>query len=356
MKNFSGSFLLFFLIVFASQSFPQAKISAYHKWWDDSFPGKQYKSKNAKLLPLIMVKGNKFVSEKNDTLLFRGLSIADPDKIEHEGQWNKELFVRIKKLGTMVVRIPIHPIAWRERTVPEYLKLLDQAVDWAAEAGLYLDIDWHSIGNLQTDLYQDPMYNTTKAETFNFWRVIAEHFSGNNTVAFLELYNEPTIYRGQLGPASWDEWKKINENLITMIRAYNNKAIPLVAGFDWAYDLTPLAFAPINAQEIGYITHPYPHKRNPPYEPKWEEDFGFAANTYPVIASEIGFTLGAGSIAENGTYGKAIINYLEAKGISWIWWVYDPQWTPCMIESWDTFKLTECGSFYEAAANGKAGK
>jgi aryl-phospho-beta-D-glucosidase BglC (GH1 family) len=303
-----------------------------------------------------MVKGNKFITEKNDTILFRGLSIADPDKIEHQGQWNKDLFARIKKLGAMVVRIPVHPIAWRERTVKEYLNLLDQAVEWSTENGLYLDIDWHSIGNLQEDLYQDPMYTTSRAETFNFWRTIAEHFNGNNTVAFLELFNEPTDYRGRLGNASWDEWKIINENLIKMIRAYNMQGIPLVAGFDWAYDLTPLNYAPINAEGIGYITHPYPHKRNLPYEPKWEENFGFAANTYPVIASEIGFTLGAGSISENGVYGKSIIKYLEGKGISWIWWVYDPQWTPNMIESWDTHKLTDCGRFFESAANGNIDK
>jgi aryl-phospho-beta-D-glucosidase BglC (GH1 family) len=328
---------------------PQAKAGSFHEWWGESFPGGPLKSKDAKQLPQIRVSGNKFVTEKNDTILFRGLSIADPDKIEHQGQWNKDLFVRIKKLGTMVVRIPVHPIAWRERTPEKYLQLLDQAVDWCTQAGLYVDIDWHSIGNLQQDLYQDPMYNTSKAETFNFWKTIANHFSGHNTVAFLELFNEPTDYRGKLGTASWDEWKKINEDLIRLIRANDNQGIPLVAGFDWAYDLTPLNTAPINAQGIGYVTHPYPHKRTPPYEPKWEENFGFAANNYPVIATEIGFTLGGwnGNLKDNGEYGKAIINYLEGKGISWIWWVYDPQWTPSMIESWETFKLTDSGNFYE---------
>ncbi|MHB1688977.1 MAG: hypothetical protein ACYCVH_16615 [Ignavibacteriaceae bacterium] len=94
----------------------------------------------------------------------------------------------------------------------------------------------------------------------------------------------------------------------------------------------------------------------PPYEPKWEEDFGFAANKYPVIATELGFTLGNGSIEENGAYGKAIINYLEGRGISWVWWVYDPQWQPNMIESWKTFKLTDSGKFFEEAAHGQVGK
>ena len=48
----------------------------------------------AKLLSLIKVKGNKFINAKGDTVLFRGVSIADPDKIEHEGHWNKQLFER----------------------------------------------------------------------------------------------------------------------------------------------------------------------------------------------------------------------------------------------------------------------
>ena len=43
---------------------------------------------------------------------------------------------------------------------------------------------------------------------------------------------------------TWDEWKKINEDIIKLIRAFDNETIPLVAGFDWAYDLTPLNYDP----------------------------------------------------------------------------------------------------------------
>jgi hypothetical protein len=69
-------------------------------------------------------------------------------------------------------------------------------------------------------------------------RPIANHFKGHNTVAFYEIFNEPTIYRGQLGTMTWPEWKEINENVIQLIRAYDPETIPLVAGFDWAYELT----------------------------------------------------------------------------------------------------------------------
>lgn len=324
----------------------------YHAWWNDQHIGKPLNSPDSEKLTLIEVKGNKFVNSNGDTVLFRGLSISDPDKIENQGHWGKNHFVKVKKMGTMVVRIPVHPVAWRERTPEGYLKLLDEAVEWCAELGIYIIIDWHTIGNLKMELFQDPMYNTTKTETYDFWRTIAQHYNGNNTVAFYELFNEPTLYRGQLGSMTWGEWKKINEDIISLIRAYDKETIPLVAGFDWAYDLTPLHFEPVQAQGIGYVTHPYPHKRTKPYEPKWEENFGFTAKTYPVIATELGFTLGDESMEENGDYGKAIISYLEGKGISWVAWVFDPEWYPRMFKSWDTYKLTESGEFFRQAMKG----
>lgn len=356
MKHITFSVILLLLI----SSLPQlstaqqdAKSKKYHAWWNDENPGKPFVSPDARKLSLVQVRGNRFTDSLGRTILFRGLSISDPDKIEHQGHWNKHHFEKVKEMGTMLVRIPVHPIAWRERTPAKYLELLDQAVEWCTELGMYIIIDWHTIGNLKMGLYQDPMYNTTQQETFEFWRTIARHFRGNNTVAFYELFNEPTIYRGELGSISWGEWKKLNEDMIALIRAYDTEKIPLVAGFDWAYDLTPLQTEPIQAERIGYITHPYPHKRSKPYEPKWEENFGFAANMYPIIATEIGFTLGKEGMSDNGDYGKAIINYLEAKGISWTAWVFDPEWGPRMITSWDTYQLTESGVFFKDAMQGK---
>ncbi len=338
--------LLFVIHFCDAQSNPQTD---YHAWWQDGYPSSHSKDPNAKLLSLISVKGNRFVNANGDAVLFRGVSIADPDKIEHEGHWNKSLFENVKSMGAVLVRIPVHPVAWRERTSNNYLMLLDSATSWCTSLGLYIDIDWHSIGNLEMELFQDPMYNTTLKETYEFWRTIANHFSGNNTIAFYELFNEPTTYRGQLGNISWTEWKKINENIIALIRAYDTETIPLVAGFDWAYDLTPLREEPINAKNIGYVTHPYPNKRSQPWEPKWEEDFGFAAQQYPVIATEIGFDIKKGE-PEDGkdNYGQRITQYLENNGISWLAWVYDPEWWPQLIKSWN-FDLTGSGEYFKKA-------
>lgn len=339
-----------FLVNGRTQDTSQKK---YHSWWQDAFPAQAKKSSKAKQLSLVHVVQNHFVNERGETMLFRGLSISDPDKIDHQGHWNRRHFERIKDMGATLVRIPVHPVAWRERTPVKYLQLLDSAVDWCTDLGIYLIIDWHTIGNLKMELFQDPMYNTTQKETYEFWQTIAKHFSGNNTVAFYELFNEPTTYRGQLGSISWAEWKKMMEDIIHLIRAFDMETIPLVAGFDWAYDLTQLREEPINAENIGYVTHPYPFKRQEPWPPKWEEDFGFAAANYPILATEIGFDMKPGEAIGPNHYGYQITKYLESRGIGWLAWVFDPEWGPPMLKSWNTYELTPAGEFFKQAMHGK---
>lgn len=357
MKTYSPFFFAIIFIIFYSNNPAQEicnnELTSIREWWSAQLPIITKDTLNAKKLTLVKVEGNKFVFANGDTAMFRGLSISDPDKIESQGEWNKQIFIDVKNLGANLVRIPVHPIAWRYRTPIGYLKLLDEAVQWSTELGMYVIIDWHSIGNLRTGLFQDPMYITSFTETLNFWQIIARHFTGHNTVAFYELFNEPTTYREELGSITWEEWRKMNEDMIRVIRAFDKETIPLVAGFDWAYDLTPLNLDPVNAEGIGYVVHPYGHKRTPPYEPKWDEAFGFVAAHYPVFATEFGFTLGDLSMIDNIEYGKAIIKYLEDRGISWSWWVYDPDWGPQMIKSWDKRELTSNGKFFKDAADGK---
>ena len=340
---------LTFILLVAVVCFQQIAAQESRPWFQDGPWHLPKPNPKARVLPLIMVKGNKFINSKGDTILFRGLAISDPDKIERQGHWNKKHFEKVKETGALIVRIPVHPVAWRERTPEKYLELLDQAVEWCTDLGMYVMIDWHSIGNLGMELFQNPMYNTSKQETYGFWRTIAQHFKGNNTLAFYELFNEPTTYNGQLGTITWQEWKKINEDIISLIRSYDNGPIPLVAGFDWAYDLTPLRESPISAGGIAYVTHPYEFKRTQPWEPKWEEDFGFAADKYPVVATEFGFELQPGQTIDDNHYSNRIIKYLEGKGISWICWVYDPEWGPRMLKSWDSYDLTESGEFFKKA-------
>ncbi len=328
----------------ADQTAPAAP--AKNSVWGGPRPTPPVVNPKAGLLPRISVKGNRFVDPAGQPVLFRGLSIADPDKLVEEGRWNRELFAAAKDFGADLIRIPVHPAAWRSRTKGGYLALLDQAVDWCTDLGIHVIIDWHSIGNLESGMFQSPSYNTDKLETLDFWRTIAMHFKGNHTVAFYELFNEPTHFYGMLGPMSWPQWRDLNEEMIGVVRYWDKEAIPLVAGFDWAYDLTPLRYEPVRAQGVGYVVHPYPNKRPQPWEPRWEEDYAFAAGSYPMIATEIGYSAKPGLPEGAEHYGPRITKFLEERGISWVAWVFDPTWGPPLLKSFDGFKRSGSGEFF----------
>ena len=288
----------------------------------------------------ISVNENDFVINNNETIVFRGLNTSDPDKLEAQNHWNKSYFEEIKNWGANIVRFPVHPTAWVKRGKENYLKLLDDGIKWATELNLYVIIDWHSIGNLQTEMYQHDMYDTTLKQTYDFWRTIAAKYGKNTTVAFYELFNEPTTYNNTLGTATWDNWKKINEELITIVRANGGEGIPLVAGFNWAYDLTPVKENPINAEGIAYVSHPYPQKREKPWESQWTADWGYVKEKYPLILTEIGFSgpedIGAHiPVISDESYGDAITNYSDENEISYVVWVFDPEWAPRLFEDWN---------------------
>jgi len=345
--NFLRTVLLAALLGFTQVSGAE-RVAERADWWNEAWQAPKPNPKVTKL-PLVSVQGNRFVTSNGQTILFRGVAVADPDKLVGQHQWKRELFTAVKDLGANLVRIPVHPIAWRKHGEKEYLTLLDQAVEWCTDLGMYVIIDWHSIGNLKAGMYQDPMYVTTQQETFAFWRIVAQHFKGNNTVAFYELFNEPTHFQGMLGNMSWSEWRALNEEMIGIIRYWDKETIPLVAGFDWAYDLGNLHYEPVNATGIGYVTHPYPFKRPQPWEPRWEENFAFAASTYPVIATEIGFDLKPNETIDDQHYGNRITRFLESHGISWVAWNFDPDWGPQMLKSFDGYQLTVTGEFFMEA-------
>ena len=305
----------------------------------------------------VRVEGNKLVDDAGQQVIFKGVSIADPDKLIKENQWSIALFTELKNWGVNIVRLPIHPQAWRERGQQDYLKHIDEAVMWANRLGFYLIIDWHSIGYLPNNVYQDPMYVTDFNETKAFWQTIATRYKGVSTIAVYELFNEPTDLGGKAGTADWSVWKTMNEELIDLIYAHDTQVIPLVAGFNWAYDLRPIKTQAIERQGIAYSSHPYPQKTSMSIISKeqnfalWQRDWGFAAADYPIIVTELGWVQADGygahiPVKNDGSYGPQIIEFMAKRDISWVAWVFDPQWSPTMISDWQ-FTPTEQGRFFK---------
>ena len=299
----------------------------------------------------IVVSGNKFADEMGNTIQFKGMNASDPDKLEKEGMWNQRYFDEMQSWGANLVRFPIHPSSWRERGQKEYFDLLDRGIAMAEKSNMHVILDWHSIGNLETGQFQHERYFTSKEETFEFWKLMAIRYGSNPTVSFFEFFNEPTTINGKLGELSWSQWKKTNEDLIDLIRKHEAKAIPLVAGFDWAYELTNVLEDPIEAESIAYVSHPYPMKREKPWEEAWESDWGHVADAYPVILTEVGFCHedehGAHiPVIDDGKYVKAITDYADKKNLSFVIWIFDNRWSPRLLLDWD-FTPSKSGQMWK---------
>ncbi len=205
-------------------------------------------------------------------------------------------------------------------------------------------------GVLLTGIYHRDVYITSRDETFRFWNTIAQRYRGNATVAFYELVNEPTHRGGQFGRMEWREYKALIEDIIYMIYQNDDTAIPLVASFNWGYDLRNVEKEPIQMPGVAYVTHPYPQK-SANWEKDWQEIWGFVADKYPMVVTEFGFMdandRGAHvpCIADE-EYGEAIIAFMEKRGISWTPWVFDYQWTPTLISD-DKFTPSRQGRFFK---------
>lgn len=302
----------------------------------------------------IHVEGNHFVNSQGQTVVFRGLCLADPVKLINEGQWTETIFAQAQEWGANVVRFAVHPQNINAYGWEETFEAMDKGVEWAKAHDLYVIMDWHSIGNLKDEQFYKPMYITTIEETFRFWETVAQRYKDEPAVALYEIYNEPTFTcdEGMLGTEDWPAWKALQEKIIDSIRAINPSAVCLCAAYNWAYDLTVVADAPVERNNIAYVSHPYPMKRSEPWEEQWEADFGFVADTYPVICTEIGYCLAEERgahipVISTDVYGDHITRYFQEKGISFTVWCFDTGYAPTLISDWDYTPTTQ-GRYFKA--------
>ncbi len=321
-------------------------------WWTKPYPGPFDAKQLTHQQSHVRVQGNQFVDEAGSVVIFHGVNLGDPDKLARQGKWTKAHFQAAKSFGANVLRLPIHPIGWHARGQDDYFKLLDQAVVWANELGMYLIIDWHSMGNVIDELYAHPRYQTSQAETIQFWQGIALRYAGLPSVALYDIYNEPTAADGKFGTLNWAQWKAFNEKIIAVIRAYDKNVIALVSGLNWAYDLSGVLPHPIEAQNVAYAVHVWPSKGKGSQPQGWEADWGYVADKYPLVVTSVGWMPATEPGAHvpligDKNFGVAISDYLLKKGISYTVCWFDVDFAPRMIADWN-YTPSEQGAFFKA--------
>lgn len=303
--------------------------------------------------PWLHVAGNRIVDEQGKAVLLHGVAIEDPGSGTH-AIGEEEIAELAANWGVNVIRVPIHPDLW-EHDPKFYEQTLDRIVALGRKYGIYILIGWHAHGNALTGQveqvewaweppYHGNPYNPDLDLAVRFWEGTADRYKASSWVLH-SIFNEP----GYIG---WDEWRPVAEKLVDTIRSRNPRALVLVSGVAWAYDLRGAGKNPVKRENIVYEAHVYPGSTK--YYGPWEEYFGYLANDHPVFVGEWGFQPVAKPNEEHiraaaEDYGRPLLEYLNTKGISWTAWVWSPVWTPRLLKNW-RYEPTEFGQLVKEAA------
>ena len=295
----------------------------------------------------LQVQGNGFVDSTGNTIVLKGLCMGDPLITQYSTkQWNEHYFQAAASWGARLLRIPVNPGSYRSIGAESIFARIDSAVTWAKKYTMYLIIDWHGDGNPVEEIDQADWQATSLEEMKTFWSKAAERYKNEYCVAFYEIFNE--IHQWDDG-ITWHEWRVMADEIIDTIYAHNDKAIPVVGGLNYCYNLTEALSDPLTHTGYAFSVHPYPGRAKAPYEVKWDRDFGFCAASHPMIFTEFGFdpndTVSPGVFKADTVYGNAILNYADNLGISWTAWVFysGDSWPMPLFSDWETMTPTMSG-------------
>lgn len=171
----------------------------------------------------------------------------------NEDFFSKKDFENVKKLGCDVVRLPIHFENFCKaedgyRIPDKITRILDKAVGWAEELGIYIILDFHNSTTVDSKTTAD-----VENILFPVWTQLAERYKAHSEYVIYELMNEP---HGIEIPV----WNDIIARLFDKVRSIDAKHWIVVGGADWNsfYGMTQLPV--FEDDKVIYTFHFYdPH-------------------------------------------------------------------------------------------------
>lgn len=281
------------------------------------------------------VQGNKIHDANGNVHIFRGLARPSHEWTPTGENVSLADFQKIAAWGANVTRLSLNQGFWLQGHVrhdANYQANIDQAVQWAHQAGLdvILDLHWSDRGDMNnSDVKQQRMADQNSVK---FWQGVAAKYKDDNHVLF-ELYNEPhdvpfNVWRN--GGDSGEGYQAVGmQTLYDTVRAAGANNLVLVGGVDWAFDLSGVTQNRINGTNIVYVTHPYDYANKAPGT--WEVKFGFLAATDPIFITEFG------SFDCSTNYTSILLKYAKDHGMSWTGWAWYPGGCnfPALINNWN---------------------
>ncbi len=186
--------------------------------------------------------------------------------------------------------------------------LVDDGVNYAAELGMYVIIDWHILSDC------DPLTNQGEAE--KFFREVSAKYADYDNVLY-EICNEPN------GNATWaGNIRPYAESIIPIIRANDKDAIIIVGTPTWSQDVDVVAddwvSNPIpNAGNVMFAVHFYAatHTDNIRNKVTYALDKGL-----PVFISEFSICDASGNGANDYDQAQKWFDLINEHNLSYCSW------------------------------------
>ena len=259
-------------------------------------------------LPALKVQGTQLVNSKGKKVQLKGVST-------HGLSWfpeyvNQKSFTYMKKKwGINAVRLAMYTSEYNGYCTGDAAnrkaleKKIDQGVQSAAKAGLYVIIDWHILNDNNPKIYE--------RESVKFFKKMATKYKKHTNVIY-EICNEPN------GGTSWNDIKSYAKKVVKAIRSKDRNALILIGTPNWSQDVDIVADSPVKGyKNLMYTLHFYAGTHGEDYRRKAQTalDKGL-----PLFVSEFGISDASGNGSLNKTEGAKWMKFLKKNKISCLGW------------------------------------
>jgi hypothetical protein len=298
------------------------------------------------VLPWLHVEGTQIVDSSGNPVILRGVAVPDPCWIiNYSNHPNERDFEVLRNQWNVnVVKIVIRPGDWN-RTRASYFLDVDEVIDWCVQNDMYAMLCWQAKGNPITGKSYNSSNPMEEEWTPNFslakdwWENAAKRYKDNPRVLY-DIFSEPA-YDNDGVALTWDQWKPLAEELISIIRSHNPKALIFVSGVNFAKDFRGVRAAPIEEKNIVYAGHIYEFM----LEELLDEYWYFVSENHPFIVGEWGYTPAEAEDGKRESYAEPLFARIENRMLPWIAWIWSDDWRVPMITNWSTYATTDFGDY-----------
>lgn len=219
---------------------------------------------------------------------------------------------------------------------------VENGVEYATNAGMYVIIDWHILHDLDPNVY--------KTDAIAFFDEMSKKYADNGNVIY-EICNEPN------GGTTWSSIKSYANEVIPVIRANDPDSIIVVGTPNWSQFVDEAAADPIKDYDnIAYAVHFYAdtHKQD------LRDRISKAVKAgLPVLITEFSICDASGNGNNNINEANTWISFLDDNNIGFIAWnLSNKAESSSLISSgvqkksgWNYDELSESGKWLVAVLN-----